>query len=158
MSTFVVVEGRKPIPLPEEIANDDQAVLKALMPFYPEAAEAELKREDGPEAGDVTIKVIPRGKTKGGDADVQGTIPVQGVTDSIFASVREAPRYVNPAVALCLRIEAEGLCQPEDLLVLKDEIDRAISQAEEDIQFVDDVLHALQKAPAVPAAAVVPGF
>jgi hypothetical protein len=152
MSTFVVVEGRKPIPLPEEIASDDQAVLKALLPFYPEAAEAELKREAGPEAGDVTVKVIPRGKTKGGDANTQG------VTDSVFASLREAPRHVNPAVALCLRIESEGLTQPEDLLLLKDEMDQAISQAEEDIQFVDDVLRALQKAPAVPAAVVVPGF
>lgn len=66
MTTFVVIEGRKPIPLPDEIANDEQAILKALMPFYPEAAEAEVKRENGPEVGDVTVKIIPRGKTKGG--------------------------------------------------------------------------------------------
>jgi hypothetical protein len=145
MTTYVVIEGRKPIEVPQEIADDEQAVVKALVPFYPQAAEAEIKREDGPEQGDVTLKVIPQGKTK-------------GVCDEVLAHLKGAPPHINPAVALCLRIESEGLSQPETLIALKDEIATAITRAEAEIDYVDTVLRALCVARAVPAVHVPMGF
>ena len=145
MTTYVVIEGRPPIEVPDEIADDDQAIVKALVPFYPQAAEAELKREAGPETGDVTVKVIPQGKTKGS-------------CDQVLTLLKNAPRHVNPAVALCLRLEAQGPSQPEALIALKDEIGAAITQGEEEIEFVDEVLRALQKARAVPSTTVPTGF
>ncbi len=60
---FAVIEGSAPIPIPPEIANDDAAVATVLTPYYPEAAEAELSRDE--KDGVVTITVTPRGKTKG---------------------------------------------------------------------------------------------
>jgi hypothetical protein len=64
MPTYVaVIEGSQPIPIPPEIANDDAAVATVLTPYYPEAAEAELSRDE--KDGVVTITVTPRGKTKG---------------------------------------------------------------------------------------------
>lgn len=145
MTTYVVIEGRKPIEVPDEIADDEQAIVKALVPFYPQAAEAEIKREDGPEQGDVTLKVIPQGKTKGG-------------CDEVLARLRDTPPHVNPAVALCLRIESEGLSQPEVLIALKDEISAAITRAEEEIDYTDTVLRALRATRAVPAVHVPVGF
>lgn len=145
MTTFIVIEGRPPIQVPDEIADDDQAIVKALVPFYPQAAEAELKREAGPETGDVTVKVIPQGKTKGG-------------CDQVLASLKNAPRHLNPAVALCLRIEVQGPSQPEALIAIKDEIGAAIEQAEEEIEYVDATLRALQSASAVPSTNVPLGF
>lgn len=145
MTTYVVIEGRKPIEIPQEIADDEQAIVKALVPFYPQAAEAEIKRENGPEEGDVTLKVIPQGKTKGG-------------CDKVLARLKDAPTHVNPAVALCLRIESDGLSQPEALIALKDEIGAAITQAEEEIDYVEAILRALRAARAVPAAYVPIGF
>ena len=63
---FAVIEGSNPIPIPPEIANDDAAVATVLTPYYPEAAEAELSRDE--KDGVVTITVTPRGKTKGAAA------------------------------------------------------------------------------------------
>ncbi len=60
---FALIEGSAPIPIPPEIANDDAAVATVLTPYYPEAAEAELSRDE--KDGVVTITVTPRGKTKG---------------------------------------------------------------------------------------------
>lgn len=64
MPTYqAIVEDGAPIPIPAEIANDDVAIATVLTPYYPEAAEAELEREE--KDGVVTITVTPKGKTKG---------------------------------------------------------------------------------------------
>ena len=59
---FAVIEGQR-IPIPLDIANDDAAIAIALTPYYPEAAEAELEREETD--GMVLIKVTPKAKPKG---------------------------------------------------------------------------------------------
>lgn len=63
--TKVVIEGSEPIVLPDALKDDDAAIIRALSPYYPEAAEAELERAVDAATGDVTITVTPVGKTKG---------------------------------------------------------------------------------------------
>lgn len=82
----------------------------------------------------------------------------QTLTTTTLADLRAAPRYVNPAIALCLRLDDEALSEPEALLALKDEIDVAVAQAEGDIQIVDEAFHTLRKSPAIPALLVPLGF
>lgn len=61
--TYVaLIEGQK-IPIPPEIANEDGAIALALTPYYPEAAEAELERDE--KDGVITITVTPKAKSKG---------------------------------------------------------------------------------------------
>lgn len=62
--TKVIIEGGEPIAIPDAIAQDDAAIIRAIAPYYPETAEAELARSVDA-AGDVTIVVTPSGKSKG---------------------------------------------------------------------------------------------
>lgn len=65
MSTKVVIEGQAdPILIPDTLANDDDAIIRVITPYYPQAAEAELERKTEAN-GDVIITVTPQGKTKG---------------------------------------------------------------------------------------------
>ncbi len=62
--THIIIEGGEAIAIPDAIANDDDAIVRVITPYYPEAAEAELERATDAN-GNVTIKVTPAGKTKG---------------------------------------------------------------------------------------------
>ena len=66
MSEIVMVhlgEGQD-VPLPADIAASDDLIRKALSPFYPDVANAEIKRET--KDGASVITVVKRAGPKGG--------------------------------------------------------------------------------------------
>lgn len=62
MPYILIVEGQK-IPLTDEVAATDETIRAALVPFYPEVATADIKREV---VNEVTlIKMVKKAGTKG---------------------------------------------------------------------------------------------
>lgn len=57
-SVMIRLEGQT-IPLPADVAASDELIRKALSPFYPDVANAEIKRDDS------GISVVKRAGPKG---------------------------------------------------------------------------------------------
>ena len=78
--------------------------------------------------------------------------------DTVLATLIQAPRYVTPAVALCLELEKKKMHQPEDILRHKSQIDAAVKQSQEEIRVLDAVLASLRDSAPVAATSVPAGF
>lgn len=136
----VVIEGQT-IPVPEEIGTSDEAVKRALTPFYPEAASAMITRVE--KDGVTTISVVKRAGSKGMDFLVQ------------------CAGGKNPAVALYEEIEAqerEGALDPMQVLALDGKIDQALEEGEKQAKAVEYATKRLVQAAARPAPMVIQGF
>jgi hypothetical protein len=149
MANYIIVEGSgRRIPVPHDLAANDQAIVEALRPFYPEAGESEITRETDAD-GDTLIRVVPQGKTKG-----RGAV---AATALILAELAQAPRFVQPAVALCLEIDARGPAA-ESLFERAGEIESALETVGDALDCTRSVAERLRRAPAVPALSVPLGF
>jgi hypothetical protein len=141
MSYVVKIEGQE-IPVPDEIGGNDEAVKRALTPYYPEVANAMITRVE--KDGVTTITVVKRAGTKGADP-LEHLLACEGGK--------------NPAIALCEEIEADD--QARDPLYLVDldaRIEAAIEAGEQQARMVDRALERLKKTSAIPAPDVVMGF
>lgn len=79
------------------------------------------------------------------------------MTPAVLDTLRAAERYVNPAIALGLQLEAEGVHNPEDVFRHEAAIHQVIAEAEDEILQTQRVVAALRRA--TPAPGVVPvGF
>lgn len=123
MATFVKIEGRDPIPVPDEIRDDDALIIKALSPYYPQVAEAELRRTSN--GADTIISITPIGKTKG--------------LGPVVAYLDKVKPYHSQAVEVAQSLEGIEL-DDDALLTHYPQIDRAIKQAAGDIKFVDELV------------------
>ena len=65
MSTVNVILEGQTIPLPADIAANDDLIRKALSPYYPDVANAEIRRET--QDGAVTISIVKRAGPKGSE-------------------------------------------------------------------------------------------
>jgi hypothetical protein len=149
MNYQVVIEGQT-IPVPEEIGANDDAVKRALSPFYPEAANAMITRVTKEET--VTVTVVKRAGSKGSLASDPYN-PVQALRDALPGQ--------NPAIALYEEIEerqAEIAADPALLLELDGRIDLALRLGQEQAQAVEHALKRLRKATPQPAPGIVIGF
>jgi hypothetical protein len=146
MPTIVKLEGQD-IPLTDEIAATDDRVRAALAPFYPDVANAEIQRKQ--EGEQTIITIVKRAGPK-------------GASDEVRRVLVAAPRYLNPAVALCLelqKVETEaGELDAETLLLLRPRIEQALEQSQREVGDLIGVHKALIAARAVPAASVPVGF
>jgi hypothetical protein len=145
MNYTVLVEGQS-IPVPEEIGANDDAVKRALAPFYPEVANALITRVE--KAGEVTINVIKKAGSKGG-----GPAPL-----AALAALAASPGGQNPAIALYQEIQGEDDLDPYTMLELDARIDSALEVGEKQGEHVKAALRRLEQAQARPAGAVVLGF
>lgn len=149
MNYIVSVEGQT-IPVPEEIGASDEAVKRALTPFYPEVANALITRVTKDET--VTINVIKKAGSKGA-----GALTGAGALATLLA--REGGQ--NPAIALYQEIhlaEIHGQMDPYTLLELDARIERALEIGERQGEQVRAALRRLQGSRAQAAGAVVLGF
>ena len=147
MPAIVKLEGQD-IPLADEIAATDDRVRAALAPFYPDVTNAEIQRKQ--EGEQTIITIVKRAGPKGASGS------------QVRKALAAAPRYLNPAVALCLeleKIETEtGELSAETLLLLRPRIEQALEQSQREVGDLASVCKALVAARAVPAASVPIGF
>ena len=139
----VIVENQR-IPLPAPTMSDDD-LRKMIAPFWPSAANAEIKRET--KDGVLEITLVKRPGTKG-----------SGLLEVLRASDADG---VNPAVAMYYRLMNVSGTDQLDLariLPLRGDIQDAITAGQAEAQAVRQALHALQGAAASPHSKVPVGF
>src|SRR5437763_8236309 len=133
-SVCVVIIENQRISLPEPTMSDDE-VRKMIAPFWPSAANAEIKRET--KDGVLEITLVKRPGTKG-----SGLLEVLSSCDA---------DGVNPAVAMYYRLMHVSGTDQLDLariLPLRGDIQAAIAAGQAEAQAVRQLLHALQSAAA----------
>ena len=139
----VIVENQR-IPLPAPTISDDD-LRKMIAPFWPSAANAEIKREI--KDGVLEITLVKRPGTKG-----------SGLLEVLRASGADG---VNPAVAMYYRLmNFSGMDQLDlaRILPLRGDIQAAIAAGQAEAQEVRQALRALQGASASPHLIVPVGF
>jgi hypothetical protein len=78
-------------------------------------------------------------------------------TNTVLARLLRAPRYVNPAVALCQELDQKKI-PLETLLLQMARVKAAIQRGEADIHDVDAALNALRESAAAPGIKAPLGF
>jgi hypothetical protein len=114
----------------------DEQVRALFAPFYPDIAHAQLKREGE------RLKVIKQAGTKGCYA-------------AVAENLQQAPAYLNPALALALRLrepEIQGHLSLEMLLPLQEALESALAENQQQSQLSRKMAAKLAAAPAVAAA------
>lgn len=143
----IVLEGDgQEFDIPVELAETDELLENALAGAYPDIREAHIERKT--ENGTLVITISKRSGPKG------SLIAAQRV-------LRRAPRHINPAVALCVRLqelENGRSLAPELLVKLDATIRQAIDAGEAEGKTVAAATAALAKIPPVPSRAVPAGF
>lgn len=139
----VIVENQR-IPLPNTTTSDDE-IRKMITPFWPSAANAEIKRET--KEGIIEITLVKRPGTKG-----------SGVLAALRASATDG---TNPAVAMYYRLLNDAAMDEMDLtrlLPLRQDIEAALAAGQAEAQAVRQALRALQVAAPSPHTKVPEGF
>ena len=143
MAKIIMPDGVEPFDLEDEIANDDALLRQALAVAYPDAKNAEFKRET--KDGVMSVRVTKKAGTKG------------GVLDDLAV----APDAINPAIVLDREIaarEAAGEISLLDLIAMQDQIKAALEAGEAEVESARAARRTLEKAPAVAGAAIPRGF
>jgi hypothetical protein len=78
-------------------------------------------------------------------------------TNTVLTRLLRAPRYINPAVALCQELDQKNV-PLERLLLQMGRVKSAIQHGEADIRDVDAALNALRESAAAPATRAPLGF
>ena len=129
MTSYTVkIEGQT-IPLPEEIAKDDDSVKRALAPY-----------------DTVEITVVKRAGTK-------GLLPLQHLVT--YPEGRNPAIELNEQI---VRRAADGELTPLELLELEPLINNAIQDGKAQAEAVMDALKRLNRSAAQPAPVVITGF
>jgi hypothetical protein len=146
MNYIISIEGQT-IPVPEEIGKDDEAVKRALAPFYPEATNAMLTRVTKEET--TTITVIKKAGTKGQTPTLVG----RGI-EYMFA----CQGGKNAAIAMYEELQAKGEMDVVEMLEMDQRIDDAIGLGQAQEEQVEYAERRLKRARAQASTAVVEGF
>lgn len=130
----IQLEGQV-IPLPPEIAINDDAIRRALAPMFPDIATATLTRTDG-EHGTTRITIAKQAGSKNGYAHILETLD-------------KAPQHVNPILPLYQQLydHPERNASPEAFFALHKTIDTVIEQGEREIANVRTILARLAHTP-----------
>jgi hypothetical protein len=143
MNYIVKIEGQE-IPVPEEIGATDDAVKRALAPFYPEVAGAMITRVVTNE-NTVTLNVIKKAGSKGAAG---------------LDFLRECPSHQNPAIELYQEIHEKGdsPLNPVTLLELDKRIGDAIIAGEQQVTAIEKARERLAAAVPQPSRTIMRGF
>lgn len=146
MNYIISIEGQS-IPMPEEIASDDQKIKDALAPYFPGAANSKIMRSD-PANETVTVTVIKQAGTKG--------------SSSILEKLISAPESLNPAVQMYRELgDVDGKMvgmSTEELLQLDEKISTAQDEGTQQGERMDRTLALLIDAEPTPSLQLVEGF
>lgn len=140
MNYIVKIEGQE-IPLPEEVAKTDDGVKRALVPFYPDAANALITRVEN--EGVTTITVVKKAGTK-------GLLPL--------IALDACPGGRNPAIELAEEIKRAGNLSVLELLEMDERIDQAIEDGETQTEQMKAALNRLDAAAAQSSPWTAEGF
>jgi hypothetical protein len=147
MATIILSADGTSLNLDDHIARDDGLLRKALSPFYPELANAEIKREE--KDGELTVRMSKRAGPKGAAAS------------PVLAALARAAEGLNPALVMqhrLLEMQGRGDLDLKQLLLLGAEIERAAEQGEAELDEVARALKSLRAGQPVPSARVPAGF
>ena len=138
VQAVAVIEGQR-IPLPVEIAARDDLIRRALAPFYPDAANAQLSRAE--QDGVLTITVVKRAGSKG----------------NLLDHLQNCPGGKNPIIALYEGIRGLDLAALDAYaqVELAHRVEQALADGEAQAEAVRRAMHRLatavpQCAPGVP--------
>ncbi|MEH2067907.1 MAG: hypothetical protein V7K47_07025 [Nostoc sp.] len=111
---IIKVDGQD-IRIDDAIAQNDQDLKKVIVPFYPQLANAEIKRETTAE-GLLIVRMIKQAGFKG---------------NAVFESLKNAPSQFNPAIDLAWRCKqvffTNSPVELKDVIDLQPQIESALS-------------------------------
>lgn len=142
MNYVIKIENQE-IPVPEDIGSSDDAVKKALAPFFPDAANALITRTTKDDT--ITINVVKKAGSKG--AALNYLIECEGGK--------------NPAISMVETIEKtnmETMGDIEMLLALDTQIADAVREGTAQAGMIKAAIHRLSKSKPVPSPVVPIGF
>jgi hypothetical protein len=134
------------IPLADAIAGNDQQLKAALTPFYPEMANAIIRRETD-SAGQMVVTLTKQAGTKGSSQE--------GEVNPVLDYLGQQRQEINPAMRVAWKLQmlqASNQFELEDLVALQPKIEAALHQGELDESLLRQIRETLEAAPAEPAA------
>ena len=150
MTTYVVkIEGRNNIPVPEDVAKDEQKLRRALSTVVNGIADAKIEYHEEKE-GVVEIEVIKRAGAKGLDAS-------QAL---VLADLMKRPEKRNPAIACFLRLSEvdKTKLDPARMFEIGDEVDKALADGEQQGKDISRTHGMLVDAPLATSSFIVQGY
>lgn len=150
MTTYVVkIEGRNNIPVPEDVAKDEQKLRRALSTVVNGIADAKIEYHEEKE-GVVEIEVIKRAGAKGID-DSQALV---------LADLMKRPEKRNPAIACFLRLSEvdKTKLDPARMFEIGDEVDKALADGEQQGKDISRTHEMLVDAPSAGSSLIVLGL
>ncbi len=156
----VAIDGQK-INLPLGIALDDEQLVRTLVVFFPDAANAQIEREHQ-ENGSLIVKVTKRAGSKGSPSEMfpEQLIAQASLLEPVFEYLAKCEEQINPAILMNERIlEAEnsGLTLQEKLL-LTEEVEEAIKEGRDWKKVVDRSFDRLRLSQPLSADELPTGF
>ena len=150
MTTYVVkIEGRNNIPVPEDVAKDEQKLRRGLSAVVNGIADAKIEYHEEKE-GVVEIEVIKRAGAKGID-DSQALV---------LADLMKRPEKRNPAIACFLRLSEvdKTKLDPARMFEIGDEVDKALADGEQQGKDISRTHEMLVDAPSAGSSLIVLGL
>jgi hypothetical protein len=129
----VQIDGQK-IEVPMGIALDDEQLVRTLVVFFPDAANAQIEREYQAD-GNLIIRVTKRAGSKGSPGEMfpEQLIAQASLLEPVFEFLAECEEQINPAILMQVRIlEAENSeLTLQEKLLLTGEVQEAIAEGRE---------------------------
>jgi hypothetical protein len=156
----VQIDGQK-ISVPMDIALDDEQLVRTLVIFFPDAADAQIEREHQ-ENGNLIVKVTKRAGSKGSPIEMfpDQLIDQANLLDPVFAFLAECEEQINPAILMEVRIlevENSELTLQEKLL-LTGEVEQAFAEGRDWKKAVEHTFDRLRSSQSVSTGIVPTGF
>jgi hypothetical protein len=156
----VQIDGQK-ISLPMAIALDDDQLVRALVSFFPDAANAQIEREHQDD-GSLIVKVTKRAGSKGSPSEMlpEQLIAQASLLEPVFEYLAKCEEQINPAILMnerILKAESSGLTLQEKLL-LTEEVEEAIKEGRDWKKVVDRSFDRLRLSQPLSAEEVPTGF
>jgi hypothetical protein len=156
----VQIDGQK-ISLPMAIALDDDQLVRALVSFFPDAANAQIEREHQ-ENGNLIVKVTKRAGSKGSPGEMfpEQLIAQANLLEPVFEYLAKCEEKINPAILMQVRIqEAENSeLTLQEKLLLTEEVEEAIKEGRDWKKVVDRSFDRLRLSQPLSAEEVPTGF
>jgi hypothetical protein len=144
------------IEIPDEIAQNDDLLKRALAPHYPDLANALITREE--QDGLLKVTLAKRAGPKGSAQESD-----RATKNPVALALDDVPDYLNPALALAWQLHFQHAAGKEELtlekqLALQGTISEAILEGEAEAAQVEKAVEWLEAAPTVAALQVPKGF
>jgi hypothetical protein len=155
----VQIDGQK-INLPMGIALDDEQLVRTLVVFFPDAANAQIEREH--QDGNLTVKVTKRAGSKGSPGEIfpEQLIAQANLLAPVFEFLADCEEQINPAILMQERIlEAENSeLTLQEKLLLTGEVEEAIIEGRDWKRGVEHAYDRLRSSHPLSADTVPTGF